>query len=233
MAEAILGRKIGMTQVFAPDGTVAPVTVLQAGPCTVLAVRTKERDGYAAVQLGFAEKPARLATKPEAGHAKKAGATPKRFGREVRWLAAESPKPGEAVTCALFQGVAKVDVIGTMKGRGFTGVIKRHNFKRGPMTHGSKSHRRPGSVGQHTFPARVFPGKKMAGRYGGTRVTVRNLAVVSVDPERHRMLVRGAVPGPAGGYVVVRRTAADRSSAIGSAARGAGAAKGAAAGGKP
>lgn len=203
--EALLGRKLGMTQIFAPDGAVVPVTVLQGGPCVVLQVRTREKDGYPALQLGFDDARLKRATKPAIGHAKKAGTGPKRFVREVSWDGDAVPAAGTVLTCEQFKEVAQVDVIGTSKGRGYQGGMKKWGFSGGGAAHGSKHHRKPGSVGQHTFPNRVFPGKKMAGHYGATRFTVRNLRVVAVDPERGRILVRGAVPGANGGYVVIRR----------------------------
>jgi large subunit ribosomal protein L3 len=212
MLGALLGKKIGMTQLFDEAGRRIGVTVLQGGPCVVLQVRTAEKDGYRAVQLGFDDKKRKRARKPETGLAKKLNIEPKRFVREVAFSGPEAPQPGAVVTLEqCFKGVSSVDVIGTSKGRGFTGAVKRWNFHRGPMSHGSKHQRRPGSTGQHTWPARVWKGNRAPGRYGAERVTVRNLRVVRCDGEGHLLLVRGGVPGPNGSYVVIRRTAADRS----------------------
>lgn len=210
MLEALLGKKLGMTQVFAPDGTVTSVTVLQGGPCVVLQVRTKERDGYRALQLGLDDRREKNATKAAIGHAKKAKTAPKRFIREVAWAGDAPPEAGTVLTCEALKDVPKVDVIGISKGRGFTGGMKKWKFKGGGASHGSKHHRKPGSVGQHTFPNRVFPHKKMPGHHGATRFTVRNLKVVAVQTEASRILVYGGVPGPAGGYVVIRRAVGHR-----------------------
>ena len=208
MAPGILGKKIGMTQIFRPDGRVVPVTALQAGPCVVVSRKTAAKDGYEAVQLGLVEftKESRV-TKPMLGHFKKADVAPCRFLGELR-VDAESEeglKPGDRVLAGDFEASETVDVIGTSKGRGFAGVIKRHGFSLGPESHGSMSHREPGSIGQSSNPSRVFKGTRMAGRMGGGRVTVRSLEIVEVNADDNVILVRGAVPGPNGGYVVVRR----------------------------
>jgi len=201
----LLGKKIGMTQVFADDGTLVPVTVIQAGPCQVMQVKTRDRDGYDAVQFGFEDRKRKRATKPESGHARAANTEPKRFIREVPILGEDRPKLGQTVTVEIFKDVETVDVIGTSKGKGFQGAMKRHGFHGQPASHGaSKIHRAPGSIGGATDPARVFKGTRMAGHMGNRRCTVKNLKVVSVDPERHVLLVRGAVPGPNGGYLIVR-----------------------------
>ena len=224
MSPFILGRKIGMTQVFLEDGTAAPVTVVQAGPCHVLQIRTKDRDGYEAVQLGFEDKPRRLASRSERGHvagieskrskarsaagvqlAPKAGCEPQRFIREFR--GAGEVEVGQSLTVEQFNDVQRVDVTGTSKGRGFSGVMKRHNFSGQRASHGVKKvHRHAGGTGCSASPSRVFKGKKMAGQYGNARVTMRNLEVVRVDAENHLLLVRGAIPGPNGGFVSVRQT---------------------------
>lgn len=207
MPLGLLGRKIGMTQVYEPDGTALPVTVIEAGPCTVLQVRSKERDGYEAVQLGFADKPRRLATKPERGQVAQVGAEPKRFVRELRAEGMPKVGAGDVLTVDVFKDVARVDVVGISKGRGFTGVMKRHHFGGLRATHGVKrKHRSGGSIGASADPARVMKGKKMAGRSGGVRSTVRYLKVVRVDLENNLLLVCGGVPGPNGGFLIIRET---------------------------
>src|SRR3954452_18568586 len=210
MRVGLLGRKVGMTQIFEADGTAVPVTVLECGPCTVLQVRTEERDGYAAVQLGFADKRRKVATQAERGHARKVGAEPKRYVREIRQ---DSPADlgdvaeGQTLTVEVFNEIKSVDVIGTSKGRGFSGVIKRHGFKGLRATHGVKRmHRHPGSSGPSADPAHTRKGIKKPGQYGNARVTVRNLTVVRVDPTNNLLLVRGAVPGHNNAYVMVRQT---------------------------
>ena len=191
----ILGRKIGMTQVWDEDDNVVPVTVIQAGPCAVSQVKTQATDGYDAVQIGFGDIKAKNVNKPMAGHFAKAGVEPVRFLREVRVENGEEHKVGEVVTVADFADVEKVDVIGTSKGKGFQGRIKRWGQRRGPMTHGSHFQRHPGSIGQCAYPARVLKGVKMAGHMGNERVTVKNLSVVRIDAEQNLILVKGAVPG--------------------------------------
>jgi large subunit ribosomal protein L3 len=208
MSPGILGKKIGMTQVFRPDGQVVPVTVLKAGPCVVVQRKTPATDGYDAVQLGFMEYAKKTGvTKPAAGHLKKSGAEGVKFLREFRLEEGTNGdlKAGDRVLVDEFKPKEKVDVIGLSKGRGFTGLVKRHHFRGGPESHGSMFHRAPGSIGASSFPSRVFPGMKMAGQSGTSRVTVRNLEIVEVDTEENVLLVKGAVPGPTGGYVVVRR----------------------------
>lgn len=208
MSPGILGKKIGMTQIFNADGQVVPVTVVKAGPCVVVQRKTPATDGYSAVQLGLMEyvKPARI-SKPAAGHLKKASADGIKFLKELRLGAhADDMKQGDRVLAEEFQVNEKVDVIGTSKGRGFASLIKRHNFRGGPGSHGSMFHRAPGSIGASSFPSRVFPGMKMAGHMGDAQVTVRNLEIVQVDTEENLILVKGAVPGPNGGYVVLRRS---------------------------
>lgn len=195
MVSTILGRKIGMTQVWDDDDNVVPVTVIQAGPCTVSQVKTKETDGYDAVQIGFGDIKAKKVNKPMAGHFAKAGVEPMRFLREVRVEDASEYKPGDQVTVADFAEVKAVDVTGTSKGKGFQGTIKRWNFSRGPMTHGSRNQRKPGSIGQCAYPARVRKGLHMAGHMGDERVTVKNLKLVRVDADQDLLLVKGAVPG--------------------------------------
>jgi len=210
MRVGLLGRKVGMTQIYMEDGTAVPVTVLECGPCTVLQVRTEERDGYTALQLGFADKKRKSATQAERGHAKKVNAEPKRFIREIRQEAVadvEGVAEGQTLTVEVFNEIARVDVIGTSKGRGYSGVIKRHGFKGLRATHGVKRmHRHPGSSGPSADPAHTRKGIRKPGQYGNARITVRNLKVVRVDPTNNLLLVRGAVPGPNGGYLTVRQT---------------------------
>ncbi|HUJ49324.1 MAG TPA: 50S ribosomal protein L3 [Bryobacteraceae bacterium] len=208
MSPGILGKKIGMTQVFRPDGQVVPVTVLKAGPCVVVQRKTPATDGYDAVQLGFMEYAKKSGvTKPAAGHLKKSGVEGVKFLREFRLEEGTNGdlKAGDRVLVDEFKPKEKVDVIGVSKGRGFGSLVKRHHFRGGPKSHGSMFHRAPGSIGASSFPSRVFPGMRMAGQLGTARVTVRNLEIVDVDAEENVLLVKGAVPGPAGGYVVVRR----------------------------
>jgi large subunit ribosomal protein L3 len=207
MTSGILGKKIGMTQVFRPDGQAVPVTVLKAGPCMVVQRKTPTGDGYDAVQLGLLEfvKPQRLA-KPRAGHLKKAGAEGAKFLREFPVRPGDDDsKPGDKVLVDQFKPKDKVDVIGISKGRGYAGLVKRHHFRGGAGSHGSMFHRAPGSIGASSFPSRVLPGMRMSGHMGHAQVTVRNLEVVTVDTEDNVLAVKGAVPGPNGSYVVVRR----------------------------
>ena len=209
MSPGILGKKIGMTQVFRPDGQVVPVTVLKAGPCVVVQRKTPATDGYDAVQLGFMEYAKKSSiNKPATGHLKKSGADGVKFQREFRLEGGNNGdmKAGDRVLVDEFKPNEKVDVIGVSKGRGFAGVVKRHHFRGSDDTHGSMFHRAPGSIGASSFPSRVFPGMRMGGQMGTTRVTVRNLEIVEVDTEDNVLLVKGAVPGPNGGYVVVRRS---------------------------
>ncbi len=208
MSPGILGKKIGMTQVFRPDGRVVPVTLVKAGPCVVIQRKTPTTDGYDAVQLGLMEyvKPSRL-TKPETAHLKKAGVEGVRFLREFRLGPGEGDlKMGDRILVGQFKPNDKVDVIGVSKGRGFAGVVKRHHFRGGDKSHGSMHHRAPGSIGGSSSPSRVFPGMRAAGHMGTDRVTVRNLEVIEVDADDNVLMVKGAIPGPNGGYVIVRRS---------------------------
>lgn len=210
MSPGILGKKIGMTQVFREDGQVVPVTVLKAGPCIVVQRKTPATDGYDAVQLGLMEyaKPSRM-TKAVIGHLKKSGAEGVRFLREFRLdrTPVEGDlKAGDRVLAEEFKPKERVDVTGVSKGRGFAGVVRRHHFRGSDDTHGSMFHRAPGSIGASSFPSRVFPGMRMGGHMGHARVTVRNLEIIQVDADDNVILVKGAVPGPNGGYVVVRRS---------------------------
>jgi len=199
---AIIGKKLGMTQVFADDGTRVPVTVIEAGPCPVTAVRDADRDGYAAVQLAFGEVPERKLSKAELGHLKKAGAPPARTLVEFRDQGEH--QVGETLTVEQFEPGQQVKVSGVAVGKGFAGTIRRHNFSRGPVTHGSHNVRAPGSIGASADPARVFKGIGMPGRMGGKRITQRRLEVVEVDSKRNLLLVKGAVPGPRNGTVEIR-----------------------------
>jgi large subunit ribosomal protein L3 len=208
MVTGLIGKKVGMTQLFAADGTVTPATVLKAGPCVVVQRKTAENDGYESVQLGLVEdKPARV-RKPLAGHYKKANVPPTRVRREVRIAKDADPKAGDQVNVSIFADGERVDVIGVGRGKGFQGVVKRHNFGGGAATHGSMFHRAPGSIGASSFPSRVVKGMRAAGRMGGDRVTVRNLKVARVDADNNLLVVRGAVPGAPGGYVIIRKAVA-------------------------
>jgi large subunit ribosomal protein L3 len=221
----LLGRKVGMTQVYNASGDAIPVTVIEAGPCHVLQLKTKDRDGYEAVQLGYLDKPRRHASRADRGHVAKldskrqkalsaagvaapakANCEPQRFVREFL-VPVEGLQVGQVVTVGVFDGVKSVDVVGTTKGRGTAGLIKRHHFRGQRASHGVKKvHRHAGSTGCNTFPHRVFKGRRMMGRYGAERCTIRNLQLYRIDAENNLLLIRGAVPGPNGGYVIVRRT---------------------------
>lgn len=203
--KGILGRKLGMTQVWDADNRIVPVTVIQAGPCRVVQLKTPERDGYAAVQLAFGETKARRITKPELGHLAAAGAEPARHLAELRVDDLSGFSVGQVIEADVFAAGARVDVTGISKGKGFTGAMKRHNFKGQGASHGNhKKHRAPGAIGACATPARVFKGTRMAGQHGNARVTTLNLEVVEGDAERGLLLLRGSVPGPSGGLVFVR-----------------------------
>ena len=210
MKKAIVGKKIGMTQIFTEDGRLVPVTVIEAGPCTVVQLKTVESDGYQAVQVGFGEmteaRAKKLLTKPVQGHFAKAGVAAKRTLREFRFDDCTGYKVGDEIKVDQFQKGDRIDVTGTSKGHGFTGAIQRWNQHTGPMAHGSKYHRGVGSLSANSDPSRVFKGKHMSGHYGVDRVTVQNLEVVSVDAERNLLLVKGAVPGPNESLLVIRDT---------------------------
>ena len=204
--EGILGKKLGMTQIYAADGTAVPVTVIQAGPCLVVQRKTVETDGYDAVQIGLVEdKPAKKVGRPREGHFKKAGVAPVRRVVELLLDAGEDANPGDSIDVSIFAEKEWVDVIGTSKGKGFQGVMKRHGFRGGAGSHGSMFHRAPGSIGQSAYPSRVMPGMRGTGRMGGERVTVKNLQVIKVDAEQNLIYVRGAVPGPKSGFLQIRR----------------------------
>ena len=207
MIEGMLGRKVGMTQIFLEDGRVAPVTVIQAGPCVVVQCRSAQKEGYDAVQLGLVDaKAAKRTNQPVRGHHEKAGVPPTRIRREFKIGAGAAYKPGDAILVDIFDDVKKVDVIGTSKGKGFQGVMKRHNFGGGASSHGSMFHRAPGSIGSSAYPSRVFKGMRGAGHMGTDRVTVKNLKVIRVDKDRNLLMVRGAVPGPVGSAVMLRKS---------------------------
>ena len=210
MVTGIIGRKVGMTQLFGPDGTVQAVTVIKAGPCVVVQAKTSDKDGYEAVQLGLVEDKPAKATKPLAGHYKKANVPPTRVRREVALAkGADVLKAGDQVLVAsVFKNGERVDVIGKSRGLGFQGVVKRHHFAGGAATHGSMFHRAPGSIGASSYPSRVIKGMRAAGHMGSERVTTLNLFVERVDSEQHLLMVRGAVPGAPGTYVVVRKAVA-------------------------
>ena len=206
MKKAILATKIGMTQIFAEDGELIPVTVLQAGPCEVTQVKTVENDGYKAVQVGFVDKREKLVSKPVKGHFDKAGVAYKRFVREFRLDNAEEYSVKDEIKADIFAAGDKIDATAVSKGKGFQGAIKRHGQSRGPMAHGSKYHRHAGSNGACSDPSKVFKGKKMPGHMGSKRVTVQNLEVVKVDAENNLILVKGAVPGPKKSLVTIKET---------------------------
>jgi large subunit ribosomal protein L3 len=207
MISGIIGKKVGMTQLIQADGTVVAVTVVQAGPCVVVQKKTVEKDGYESVQLGFVEfiKPKRV-NKAMSGHFEKAKAAPVRVLREMRIQGEDSPKPGDKVLCDMFTAQERVHIIGTSKGRGFAGLIKRHHFRGGRASHGSMFHRAPGSIGSSAYPSRVLKGMRMAGHMGSERVTVQNIRVERVDQENNLLYLRGAVPGPPGAYLVVEKS---------------------------
>ena len=205
MAKTILGKKLGMTQLFGKDGIVHPVTVIEAGPCFVVQKKTKGRDGYEAIQVGFGEKKEKLANKPQLGHFAKSKVKYSRYLREFRVDSSDAFELGQAITVEQFADGDKVDVSGTTLGKGFSGGIKRHGFHRGPMSHGSMYHRRPGGLGA-TDPARVFKGRKLPGRHGGSKVTIQNLTIVRVDVERNLLMIHGSVPGVKGALVTIRNS---------------------------
>ena len=205
--EGMLGQKVGMTQIYAADGKVVPVTVVKAGPCLVVHRKTADADGYEAVQLGLVEeRPAKVKRigKPLAGHFAKAGVAPMRRVMEFGLGEGEEVKAGDEVKATIFSEKQYVDVVGTSKGKGFQGVVKRHGFRGGRATHGSMFPRAPGSIGASAFPSRVFPGMRAGGRMGGERVTVKNLQVIKIDLEQSLIYLRGAVPGPKNGYLAIK-----------------------------
>jgi large subunit ribosomal protein L3 len=211
MVNGIIGKKLGMTQIFAPDGTVTPVTVVKAGPCVVVQRKTVSTDGYEAVQLGFVEeKTPKRVNKPMKGHFEKAGLPPTKILREFRLESAgEGVNVGDKVLVDQFSENDVIDVIGTSKGRGFAGFVKRHGFGGGRATHGSMFHRAPGSIGASAYPSRVIKGTRMAGHMGVERKTIRNLKIMKVNPDENILLIRGAIPGPNGAYVLIKKKNVD------------------------
>lgn len=203
MSVGILGTKLGMTKIFDSEGNSVPVTVVQAGPCPITQIKTPEKEGYSSIQIGFGEIKEKNLTRPDLGHLKKSESPPVRHLREFRVADPKQYQLGQLVDVSQFQEGQTIDVIGTSIGKGFAGYQRRHHFGRGPMAHGSKNHRLPGSTGAGTTPGRVFPGKRMAGRLGGKRVTVKKLTLVQVDVENNLLLIRGAVPGKPGSIVSV------------------------------
>lgn len=224
MVEGLIGRKIGMTQLFEEDGRVIPVTVIEAGPCVVTQLRTNDKDGYEAAQLGLVDaKAAKKANKPMRGHHEKAGVPPTRLRKEFRLVAGSAEdgqdggvKPGDPVSVEIFQDVKKVDVVGISKGKGFQGVIKRHGFGGGKATHGSMHHRAPGSIGQSAYPSKVIRGMRGPGRMGTDKVTLKNVRIIRVDTEKNLLLVRGSVPGSRGSTVLVYRALSESAGVGGS-----------------
>jgi large subunit ribosomal protein L3 len=204
MSIGILGKKLGMSQFFDDEGRAVPVTVIEAGPCRITQVKTPDSDGYSAVQVGFGDVREKLVTQPAKGHLKKSGEDLLRHLKEYRVDSTDGVELGSSVTVDAFEPGQKVDVSGDTMGRGFSGYQKRHGFSRGPMTHGSKNHREPGSTGAGTTPGRIYPGKRMAGRYGGTKTTVKGLVVLKVDSERNLLVVKGSVPGKPGALLSIR-----------------------------
>ena len=210
MVNTLLGKKLGMTRVFTEDGRWVPVTVLEAGPCTIVQRKTGDTDGYDAIQVGFGEAKEIRCTKPELGHFKKAGLTPKRVLREFRVESGSELKAGDQIKSDIFKAGDRIDISGTTKGKGFQGVIKRHNMHGGPAAHGSMFHRAPGSIGQSADPSKVYKGKRLPGHMGQVGRTIQNVEVVRVDAERNIVRVRGAVPGANGGLVVLKHSVKGR-----------------------
>ncbi len=209
----LIGRKLGMTQVYSEEGLLIPVTVLEAGPCPILQVKTVEKDGYSAVQVGFGERKEKRTTKAEKGHAAKFGARAPRWLRELRVADGAECRPGDTLTVEQVEIGSLVDVVGTSKGKGFQGVVKRHGFSGGPASHGSKTGNLPGSIGASAWPSHVIKGRKLPGQMGNRRITARNLRVVRVDSDRNLLLVEGSVPGGSNGFVVIRPAGAGRKGA--------------------
>jgi len=207
MVEGIIGRKVGMTQVFDEEGNIIPVTIIKAGPCTVIQKKTKEKDGYEALQLGLVEeKPKKHPRKPEQGHFKKSGSPVLKVLKEVKYRGPLEIKEGDQLLVDVFEVGEKVQVVGISKGKGFQGVVKRHGFAGGDAAHGSMFHRAPGSIGASSFPSRVMKGMRMGGRMGGDQVSVKNLKVVQVDKENNLLVVKGAVPGANGGILLIKKS---------------------------
>ena len=201
----ILGTKLGMTQIFDESGLAIPVTIIKAGPCKITQLKTPEKDGYTSIQIGYSEIKANLLTKPELGHLQKTGSPPLKYLKEYRVNSTDTMSVGASISVELFNIGDNVSISGKTIGKGFSGTVKRHNFTRGPMTHGSKNHREPGSIGMGTTPGRVYPGKKMAGRLGNKQTTIKNLQVVLINPENNLIVVKGAVPGKIGNIISIKK----------------------------
>jgi large subunit ribosomal protein L3 len=201
----ILGTKLGMTQIFDESGLAIPVTIIKAGPCKITQLKTPEKDGYTSIQIGYSEIKSNLLTKPELGHLQKAGSSPLKYLKEYRVNSIDAMSVGASISVELFNIGDNVSISGKTIGKGFSGTVKRHNFTRGPMTHGSKNHREPGSIGMGTTPGRVYPGKKMAGRLGNKQTTIKNLQVVLINPENNLIVVKGAVPGKIGNIISIKK----------------------------
>jgi large subunit ribosomal protein L3 len=201
----ILGTKLGMTQIFDESGLAIPVTIIKAGPCLITQIKTLDTDGYNAVQVGYSETRSKLLTKPRLGHLEKVGAPPLKYLKEYRIQSSNGEVLGGTISVSSFTLGDKVSVTGKTIGKGFAGTVKRHNFTRGPMTHGSKNHREPGSIGMGTTPGRVYPGKKMAGRLGGKQTTIKNLEIVLINLENNLLVVKGAIPGKLGNLLSVKK----------------------------
>lgn len=212
MPLGLLGKKLGMTQLFDEKGAVIPVTVIEAGPCPVIEKRTAGDHGYDAVQIGYDPKPERKIKRPEAGHFKKAGLKPMRFIREIRGEDTAELEVGSTLSVEMFEEGERVSVTGTSKGRGFSGTTKRHGTHPGPKTHGSMYHKRPGSMGGSSDPSRVFKGKKLPGQYGAARITMKNLKVVKTDSARNLLIIKGSIPGADGQYVIIRKAKSAKAS---------------------
>lgn len=204
--KALLGKKLGMTQVFSDGDRLIPVTVVEVGPCVVTQVKTEENDGYSAIQIGYGDVEERKVVKPLQGHFAKAKVAPKRYLAEVRTDKPAEYKPGDMITAEIFSAGEKADIVGVSKGKGFQGVMKRHGFRGGPGGHGSHFHRAPGSIGAAAFPSRVMKGRRMAGHMGSDRVTSINLEIVKVDPEQNIILIKGAVPGAKGSLIMIKES---------------------------
>jgi large subunit ribosomal protein L3 len=203
--QVLIGKKLGMTQIFEESGKLTPVSVIQTGPCPIVQVKTPEKDGYSAIQIGFGDVKESRVTKPLQGHFKNAKAAPRRILKEVRVEDSSEFKVGDELNVKIFEGAERVHITGRSKGRGFAGTTKRHGFSKGPETHGSQSHRNPGSVGMCATPSRIFKGKRMPGRLGGVKATTRNLRVVQIDAENNLLFINGSVPGANDDYVFIRR----------------------------
>lgn len=210
MTIGILGTKLGMTQIFDASGLAVPVTLIKAGPCTITQIKTSTTDGYDAIQIGYKDIKAKLLNKPRTGHLSKSGIKPLKYLREYKNSSIKEPTLGMDISVEMFNVGDVVSIRGKTIGKGFSGTVKRHNFTRGPMTHGSKNHREPGSIGQGTTPGRVYPGKKMAGRLGGKYTTIQNLEIIHINPENNLVVVKGAVPGKAGNLLSIESSSSSK-----------------------